>query len=256
MEREGKRKSVRRRWEGRAGTDVRWMAIEQDKESSLPTSEEEAEEEMKIQPWLPRLLSSTFFDECQEHPGLKKNERTFFCLTCGGEAMCQHCLSDHYDHTVLQIRRYVYHNVVKVQDLHRHLEPSGVQTYVINASRVIFLDQRPQNKPGSGKAGAGKSQCQCKFCSRPLRDGFSFCSLACKVAISKNGRFNLLPRQGDDGLSSPESSADSPVAKRLKNLHSTNQSSSKLQSSKLGRYLHERNHKNRRKGTPSRSPMV
>lgn len=212
---------------------------------------------MKIQPWVPRLLSSTFFDECRDHPGLKKNERTFFCLTCGGEPICQHCFPDHYDHTVIQIRRYVYHNVVKVQDLNRHLEPSGVQTYVINASRVIFLDQRPQSKPVSGKSGNGKKLIQCELCSRPLRDGFNFCSLACKVAISKQGQFSLLPRHSaDDGLSSPESTAESPISKRLKNLHASSKGNRRSQQSHLARFLHHPIHKSRRKGTPCRSPMV
>ena len=45
-----------------------------------------------------------------------------------------------------QIRRYVYCDVVRTQDIQRYLDPAGVQTYIINQAKVVFLNHRPQSK--------------------------------------------------------------------------------------------------------------
>lgn len=53
---------------------------------------------------------------------------------------------------------------------------SVLQTYIINQAKVMFLNQRPQSKmsrPGAADA--------CLICSRTLREGCSYCSLACKI---------------------------------------------------------------------------
>ena len=47
----------------------------------------------------------------------------------------------------VQIRRYVYCDVVRTQDVQRYLDPAGVQTYIINQAKVVFLNHRPQSKP-------------------------------------------------------------------------------------------------------------
>ena len=47
----------------------------------------------------------------------------------------------------MQIRRYVYCDVVRTQDVQRYLDPAGVQTYIINQAKVVFLNHRPQSKP-------------------------------------------------------------------------------------------------------------
>ena len=120
------------------------------------------------------LVSNDFFHVCEEHPHAKKNDCTFFCITCGSKPFCQHCLKDHSTHEVLQIRRYVYHDVVKAQDVQKFFDTSGVQTYIINGSRVIFLRDRPLLKPT-------KTLNACKTCKRACRDQFCFCSLRCKI---------------------------------------------------------------------------
>ncbi|WZN65559.1 PLATZ transcription factor [Chloropicon roscoffensis] len=124
--------------------------------------------------WLFELVNNDFFHACEKHKHAKKNDCTFFCTTCGCKPFCQHCLKDHETHEVLQIRRYVYHDVVKAQDVQRYFDTSGVQTYIINGSRVIFLRDRPQPKPT-------KTLNACKSCKRACRDQFCFCSLRCKI---------------------------------------------------------------------------
>ena len=65
--------------------------------------------------WLFELVNNDFFHVCEKHKHAKKSDCTFFCTTCGCKPFCQHCLKDHEAHEVLQIRRYVYHDVVKAR---------------------------------------------------------------------------------------------------------------------------------------------
>jgi hypothetical protein len=51
-----------------------------------------------------------------------------------------------------------------------------LQTYIINQAKVMFLNQRPQSK--ISKPGAPDA---CHTCARTLREGCSYCSLACKL---------------------------------------------------------------------------
>ena len=50
------------------------------------------------------------------------------------------------------------------------------QNYIINSAKVMFLNHRPHSKIGRVN-GADT----CRTCHRHLREGFSYCSLACKV---------------------------------------------------------------------------
>ncbi|OVA19472.1 Protein of unknown function DUF597 [Macleaya cordata] len=113
-----------------------------------------------------------------------------YCLDCNLDAFCFYCRSSkHKDHPVIQIRRSSYHDVVRVGEIQKFIDIDGVQTYVINSARVLFLNERPQPKgssKGGGGGGGGVSHI-CEICGRSLLDPFRFCSLGCKlVGIKKN----------------------------------------------------------------------
>ncbi|GAB4856530.1 hypothetical protein Ancab_014448 [Ancistrocladus abbreviatus] len=136
-----------------------------------------------VPPWLEPLLTTAFFHICRIHGDATRSECNMFCLDCHRDAFCFYCRSSrHKDHCVIQIRRSSYHDVVRVSEMQRVLDISGVQTYVINSARVMFLNERPQPKAGKGVAHL------CEICGRSLLDPFRFCSLGCKlVGVKRNG---------------------------------------------------------------------
>ncbi|XP_039130346.1 uncharacterized protein LOC120266671 isoform X2 [Dioscorea cayenensis subsp. rotundata] len=131
-----------------------------------------------VPPWLEPLLTTPFFSTCSSHSDAARSERNMYCLDCSGTAFCFYCRSEsHSGHRVIQIRRSSYHDVVRVAEVQKSLDISGVQTYVINSARVLFLNERPQ--PRGGAKGVASPHA-CEICSRSLLDPFRFCSLGCK----------------------------------------------------------------------------
>ncbi|CAH1436731.1 protein RGF1 INDUCIBLE TRANSCRIPTION FACTOR 1 [Lactuca sativa] len=124
--------------------------------------------------WLEGLMEESFFGICGVHENKRKNEKNIFCLDCC-QSFCPHCLPTHHSHPLLQVRRYVYQDVVRLDDLEKLIDCSFVQPYTINSAKVIFLNQRAQTRSCKGPANS------CFTCDRILQEPFHFCSLSCKV---------------------------------------------------------------------------
>lgn len=163
--------------------------------------------------WLKPLLATKFFSSCRIHGVSHKCECNLFCLECTGSGgICSLCLPQHKDHHVVQIRRSSYHDVIRVSEIQKVLDITGVQTYIINSARVVFLNERPQPRPAKGVTNT------CESCERSLLDTFRFCSLGCKLdGIKRHGdlSFVLQPRpQGSSHALGASESEDSSSYKK------------------------------------------
>ncbi|KAM5554819.1 protein RGF1 INDUCIBLE TRANSCRIPTION FACTOR 1 [Rosa sericea] len=160
--------------------------------------------------WLAVLLTEKFFNACIIHEEERKNEKNIYCLDCC-ISFCPHCFTPHQSHRLLKIRRYVYHDVIKLDDASKLIDCALVQSYTSNSAKVVFLNQRPQTKNSRGSGNV------CSTCDRSLQDPYLYCSLSCKIdhvirtegGLSKYLRecnFMALPDPGlDDGLMTPDS---------------------------------------------------
>ncbi|CAN1173992.1 Protein RGF1 INDUCIBLE TRANSCRIPTION FACTOR 1 [Linum perenne] len=194
--------------------------------------------------WLKSMLRTNYFVPCPVHGDSNKSECNMFCLDCPGKALCSYCLVNHREHRVVQIRRSSYHNVVRVNEIQKFIDISSVQTYIINSAKIVFLNERPQSRPGKGVTNT------CEICCRSLPDSFRFCSLGCKVSSLKMQRTIFFNRMMD------RLSIHSPEAHRL--LDSPNDSSGDEAAANISPTTPPMfNHSNarRRKGIPHRAPF-
>ncbi|KAG8058349.1 hypothetical protein GUJ93_ZPchr0002g25544 [Zizania palustris] len=157
--------------------------------SAMVAAERVEENQLRRGPaWLRPLLAARFFTPCGAHSHMSRNECRHYCLDCAGAGeICAYCVhgrtAAHAGHRVVQVRRSSYHSVVKVSELEAVIDLSNVQTYVINADRVVFLNERPQAPRNGRCAAAATVACSaCEQCGRGLLDvAFRFCSLGCKL---------------------------------------------------------------------------
>eukprot|EP00899_Mesostigma_viride_P020259 jgi/Mesvir1/28234/Mv04781-RA.1 len=147
--------------------------------------------------WLQKLLATPFFGSCPYHAAAARCERNMFCVDCESDGLCQMCAVKHADHRIIQIRRSSYHDVVRVNDMSKLADVSGIQTYIINSARILFINQRPQPRPSKGFTYA------CEVCSRSLQENMRYCSIACKMyqvmALGPDKAGNLIPKGGATG---------------------------------------------------------
>ena len=198
-------------------------------------------------PWLKPLLQESFFRQCKLHADSHKSECNMYCLDCMNGPLCSLCLSHHKDHHAIQIRRSSYHDVIRVSEIQKVLDISGVQTYVINSARVVFLNERPQPRPGKGVTNT------CEVCERSLLDSFRFCSLGCKiVGTSKNFHKKLQQQKLAAAVASDseDSFSSSSSHRRLMKEEAQNFSPSTPPPTAVTHRIVKR-----RKGIPHRAPL-
>ncbi|XP_039014937.1 uncharacterized protein LOC120145109 [Hibiscus syriacus] len=116
--------------------------------------------------WLSTLLRTEFFGPCSEHRGLRKNEKNVFCIDCS-LGFCRHCEA-HSQHLSLQICKYVYQDVARLQEMQKHIDCSKIQTYKINGAKAVHLNPRPQTKDAKPST-KSKTGAACEACGRYLQ---------------------------------------------------------------------------------------
>ncbi|XP_059309573.1 protein RGF1 INDUCIBLE TRANSCRIPTION FACTOR 1-like [Lycium ferocissimum] len=199
--------------------------------------------------WLEVLLALKFFNACSIHELERRNEENVFCLDCC-VGLCIHCMPSHRGHKILQIRRYVYQDVLCLKDANKLLDCSFVQSYTTNSAKVVFLHQRPLSSQFKG------SNYNCILCHRSLQRPNIFCSISCKVQhMVSCSNVNLIIKY-QKVTSKCESSMDFMDDQRTPNCQSMVTESVKTQHTSLnvstclsksdGSCTH------RRKGTPQR----
>lgn len=122
--------------------------------------------------------------------------------TCQHSLLFYTALCDLAFPVFFQIRRYVLHEVILVEDAVKLIDPSECpvslmmashscsnftsdtcyifQTYTINGYQAVFINQREHNGRSASKQ---RQESSCLTCSRVLEGTVKFCSLCCKVSL-------------------------------------------------------------------------
>ncbi|KAK4755256.1 hypothetical protein SAY87_009013 [Trapa incisa] len=247
--------------------------------------------------WLEPLLSTEFFSGCHVHGDAPRSECNMYCLDCNAGAFCFYCRSSrHKDHHVVQvkhhpflsflhspmmpverlqslklevsgqIRRSSYHDVVRVAEIQKAVDIGGVQTYVINSARVIFLNERPQSKAAGAAAGAAGGGAAahhhhhshtCEICGRSLLEPLRFCSLGCKLAgVKGNGNASFNLGATDDEIPGERREATAVASSRRgKSSSGEEQENQPSRKTPSNHGPHPSTARSRRKGIPQRAPF-
>ncbi|KAJ1693778.1 hypothetical protein LUZ63_010476 [Rhynchospora breviuscula] len=202
--------------------------------------------------WLEALLGEKdFFSPCTVHESSKRNEKNIFCLDCC-LGICPQCAYHHHRHRFLQIRRYMYHDVVRVEEFEKLINCSSVQSYTTNSHKVVFLNERPQTSNY-------RTPNLCRYCDRSLPEQYIYCCISCKVkellrrgvGIARELReCDIMPIDegqftSDSILESPDLSSGSSGGGNAVNLHN------KAVLVPVGMEVSSR----RKKGVPVRAPL-
>ncbi|MED6109784.1 hypothetical protein PIB30_036812 [Stylosanthes scabra] len=165
------------------------MAVEADEREILrrvrgPPEPQEERQERPLPPLLPLPLPSL----PPSSPPPPPSPSGTIELRIGGACMC-----------IPQVRRYVYHDVVRLGDLQKLIDCSNIQPYTINGAKVIFLNVRAQGQSRSSCSRGGSAN-SCCSCDRILQDPFHFCSLSCKVdhMVYEGERLSSILRRLDE----------------------------------------------------------
>ena len=146
----------------------------------------------KCKSWTHTLVNCSFQDSfCHLHP---QESLKYFCLECAEcthsqPALCRRCIEE--DHTpeicngtILQIYRYMLNDIVRVSAIQQLYDVDGIQQYCANNHMAIHLRPRgPVNEPPKTHNVACAGQC-----GRFMKEGWQYCSLACKLLCS-SGNF-------------------------------------------------------------------
>ncbi|XP_022727211.1 uncharacterized protein LOC111283079 [Durio zibethinus] len=207
--------------------------------------------------WLTSLLQIEFFGSCSDHQDLRKNEKNVFCIDCNLE-FCRHCKA-HSQHRSLQICKYVYQDVVRLQEIQKHLDCSKIQTYKINGEKAVHLNPRPQAKDAKPST-KSKTGAACEACRRYLQDPPNrFCSISCKVSAvdvkpkDQSDKMELLMQEFPDLSWKDNQKSEISTEEKQSSLSSTDVSEETK--TWVSTSLKPRKRVNKRKGIPHRAPL-
>ncbi|KAH1097890.1 hypothetical protein J1N35_014811 [Gossypium stocksii] len=208
--------------------------------------------------WISTLLESEFFSPCSDHQDLRKNEKNEFCIDCCLE-FCRHCKA-HSQHRWLQVCKYVYQDVVRLQEMQKYLDCSKIQTYKINGEKAVHLNPRPQAKDAKPST-KSKTGAACEACRRYLQDPPNrFCSIACKVSAvdvkpkDQSHKMELSIQEYQELSWKENQNLETSSEDKQSSLSSTDLSEEETKTW-LVKSLKPRKRLHKRKGTPLRAPL-